>query len=84
MPFGTIHIGVSTVFLRSEIEPRLLRAVYFSITFIFVSFLLAALLSNLALGPLKEISRNLDSVTSGATEELSGKESNTMNSAWSR
>lgn len=75
MPFGTIHIGVSTVFLRSEIEPRLLRAVYFSITFIFVSFLLAALLSNLALGPLKEISRNLDSVTSGATEELSGKES---------
>ena len=75
MPFGTIHIGVSTVFLRSEIEPRLLRAVYFSITFIFVSFLLAALLSNLALGPLKEISRNLDSVSSGATEELSGKES---------
>src|SRR5271156_2431355 len=75
MPFGTIHIGVSTVFLRSEIEPRLLRAVYFSITFIFVSFLLAALLSNLALGPLKEISRNLDSVSLGATEELSGKES---------
>jgi signal transduction histidine kinase len=75
MPFGTIHIGVSTVFLRSEIEPRLLRAVYFSITFIFVSFLLAALLSNLALGPLKEISRNLDNVSLGATEELSGKES---------
>src|SRR5271170_4129438 len=75
MPFGTIHIGVSTVFLRSEIEPRLLRAVYFSITFIFVSFLLAALLSNLALGPLKEISRNLDNVSLGATEQLSGKES---------
>jgi len=75
VPFGTIHIGVSTVFLRSEIEPRLLRAVYFSIAFIFASFLLAALLSNLALGPLKEISRNLDSVSSGAAEELSGKES---------
>src|ERR1700683_569316 len=75
VPFGTIHIGVSTVFLRSEIEPRLLRAVYFSIAFIFASFLLAALLSNLALGPLKEISRNLDSVSSGAAEQLSGKES---------
>ena len=75
VPFGTIHIGVSTVFLRSEIEPRLLRAVYFSIAFIFASFLLAALLSNLALGPLKEISRNLDSVSLGAAEELSGKES---------
>jgi signal transduction histidine kinase len=74
-PFGTIRIGVSTLFLRSEIEPRLLRAVYFSIASIFVSFLLAAGVSNLALGPLKEISRNLDSVSSGAPEELSGDES---------
>lgn len=74
-PFGTIRIGVSTVFLRSEIEPRLLRAVYFSIASIFVAFLLAAGVSNLALGPLKAISRNLDSVSSGGTEELSGDES---------
>jgi signal transduction histidine kinase len=75
LPFGTIRIGVSTVFLRSEIEPRLLRAVYFSIASIFLSLLLAAGVSNLALGPLKEISRNLDSVSSGATEALSGDES---------
>jgi signal transduction histidine kinase len=75
VPFGTIRIGVSTVFLRSEIEPRLLRAVYFSIASIFVSFLLAAAVSNLALGPLKEISRNLDSVSSGTTEAFSGDES---------
>jgi signal transduction histidine kinase len=60
--------------LRSEIEPRLLRAVYFSIASIFASLLLAAGVSNLALGPLKEISRNLDSVSSGATD-LSGDES---------
>jgi signal transduction histidine kinase len=75
LPFGTIRIGVSTLFLRSEIEPRLLRAVYFSIASIFVSLLLAAGVSNLALGPLKEISRNLDSVSSGAPEALSGDES---------
>jgi len=75
LPFGTIRIGVSTLFLRSEIEPRLLRAVYFSIASIFASLLLAAGVSNLALGPLKEISRNLDSVSSGATETLSGEES---------
>ncbi len=75
LPFGTIRIGVSTLFLRSEIEPRLLRAVYFSIASIFVSFLLAAGVSNLALGPLKEISRNLDSVSSGTTDTLSGDES---------
>ncbi len=74
-PFGTIHIGVSTIFLRSEIEPRLMHAVYFSVTSILASFLLAAAVSNLALGPLRKISRNLDSVTSGATEELSGNES---------
>jgi signal transduction histidine kinase len=74
-PFGTIHIGVSTVFLQSEITPRLMHAAYFSIASIFISFLLAAGVSNLALGPLKVISRNLDSVSSGATEELSGKES---------
>jgi signal transduction histidine kinase len=74
-PFGTIHIGVSTVFLRSEITPRLMHALYFSIASIFASLLLAAGVSNLALGPLKEISRNLDSVSSGVTEALSGDES---------
>src|SRR3984957_9812948 len=73
-PFGTIHIGVSTVFLQSEITPRLLHAIYFSIASIFLSFLLAAAISNLALGPLKEINRNLD-VTLGGTDNLSGSES---------
>jgi signal transduction histidine kinase len=74
-PFGTIRIGVSTVFLKSEITPRLMHAVYFSVASIFISLLLAAAVSNLALGPLREISRNLDSVTLGADEALSGKES---------
>jgi signal transduction histidine kinase len=74
-PFGTIHIGVSTVFLQSEITPRLLHAIYFSIASIFLSFLLAAGISNLALGPLKEINRNLDSVTLGGVEDFSGSES---------
>lgn len=74
-PFGTIHIGVSTVFLQSEITPKLLHAVYFSIASIFLSLLLAAGLSNIALGPLKEISRNLDSMSLGAPEVFSGDES---------
>jgi signal transduction histidine kinase len=72
-PFGNIHVGVSTVFLKSEITPRLLHAVYFSIASIFASLLLAAGVSNVALGPLKEISRSLDSVSS--TGALSGDES---------
>jgi signal transduction histidine kinase len=74
-PFGSIHIGLSTVFLQSDITPRLVHAVYFSIASIFVSLLLAAGISNLALGPLREISRNLDSVTSGVAETVSGNQS---------
>jgi signal transduction histidine kinase len=74
-PFGTIRIGVSTVFLRNELTPRLIHALYFSIASIFASLLLAAMISNMALGPLKEISRNLDSVSLGTSEELSGRES---------
>jgi signal transduction histidine kinase len=74
-PFGKIHIGVSTVFLQSEITPRLMHAIYFSIASIFISLLLAAGISNIALGPLKEISRNLDNVTLGGTEEFSGSDS---------
>ncbi len=74
-PFGTIHVGVSTVFLQSEITPRLLHAVYFAIASIFASLLLAAGVSNVALGPLKQISRSLDSVSSDSTGSLSGGES---------
>jgi len=52
-PFGTIRIGVQTVFLKSEVQSRLMRSAYVSITLIFVSLFLAAGISNLALGPLK-------------------------------
>jgi signal transduction histidine kinase len=75
VPFGTIRIGVSTVLLKSEIKTPLMGAVYLSIVSIFASLLLAAGVSNIALGPLKSISRNLDSVSSGTTEALSGQES---------
>ncbi len=74
-PFGTIRIGVSTVFLKSELTPRLMHALYFSIASIFASLVLAAGISNLALGPLREISRNLDSVSAGHGDELSGEDS---------
>ncbi len=69
-PFGTIHVGVSPVFLKSEITLKLLHSIYFSIASIFVSFFLAAGISNLALGPLKQISRNLDSMSLGETDSI--------------
>jgi signal transduction histidine kinase len=74
-PFGTIRLGVQTVFLKSEVQTRLMRSAYISITLVFVSLFLAAGISNLALGPLKKISRNLDSVSAGDAEALYGDES---------
>jgi signal transduction histidine kinase len=71
-PFGTIRIGVQTVFLKSEVAARLMKSLYISIAAVFISLLLAAGISNLALGPLKEINRNLDSVSAG--DSLSGDE----------
>ncbi|HKV80677.1 MAG TPA: ATP-binding protein [Candidatus Sulfotelmatobacter sp.] len=67
-PFGTIRIGVQTIFLKSEVQTRLIRALYVSGSLIILSLLLAAGISNIALGPLKEISRNLDSVSAGETD----------------
>jgi signal transduction histidine kinase len=68
--FGTIRIGVETGFLKSEIRSKLIHALYTSTASIFLSLLLAAGISNLALGPLKEISRNLDSVSAGSADAL--------------
>src|SRR5580658_5614075 len=74
-PFGMIRIGVKSSFLKNEIYGRLVRACYYSIASIFASLLLAAGVSNVALGPLKKISRNLDSVSSGSTEDFYADES---------
>jgi len=72
-PFGTIRMGVQTIFLKSEVQTRLMRSLYISITLIFVSLLLAAVISNIAFGPLKEINRNLDSVTAGEADLYSSE-----------
>ncbi|MFY9844540.1 MAG: sensor histidine kinase [Terriglobales bacterium] len=63
--FGSVRVGVSTVFLRNELTPQLQQAAFFSVVAIFCSLVLAAVVSNLALGPLKAISRNLDSASAG-------------------
>ena len=74
-PFGSVHVGVSTVFLRNELTPRLQQAAFFSVISILCSLLLAAIVSNLALGPLKQIARNLDDASAGATDLLPTNES---------
>lgn len=63
--FGSVRVGVSTVFLRNELTPKLQQAAFFSLLAIFCSLVLGAVVSNVALGPLKVISRNLDSASAG-------------------
>jgi PAS domain S-box-containing protein len=63
--FGSVRVGVSTVFLRNELTPKLQQAAFFSVVAIFCSLVLAAVVSNVALGPLKAISRNLDTASAG-------------------
>src|SRR6202041_455779 len=74
--FGSVRVGVPTVFLRNELTPKLQQAAFFSVLAIFCSLVLAAVVSNVALGPLKVISRNLDSASAGnlLPEEESGSE----------
>ncbi len=73
-PFGTVRVGISTVLIRTE-YPRLKHAVVFSVGSIFLSLFLSALISRLALGPLQEISRNLDSVTDSTSNVSDDDES---------
>jgi len=66
-PFGAVRVGIATTLLKDELRPLLNSAVLFSSIAIFISLILAAGLSNLALQPLELISRRLDLMT-GATE----------------
>jgi len=70
-PFGTVRVGVSTVFLKNEITPHLRHAVIFSGAAILLSLILGAALSNLALGPLEGIARSLDNATAGDPSAIS-------------
>ena len=70
-PFGNIRIGVSPVFIKREINVKLMQALYSSVAAIFAALLLSAAISNLALGPLEQINRNLDSMAAGGTDEIS-------------
>ncbi len=67
-PFGSVRVGISTVFLKSELRPQLNHALALSGTVILVTFILAAGLSNLALRPLVMIGQRLDLMTGESTE----------------
>ena len=67
-PFGNIRVGLSTVFLKSELKPQFDRTLTFAGLSILASFMLAAVLSNFALRPLEAIGRRLDRISAGEIE----------------
>ena len=70
--FATIRVGISTVFLKNTLQPKLNRAVILALTSILLALIVAALLSNLALRPLERISRRLDEMAAAvATTQMS-------------
>lgn len=74
-PFGQIRVGLSTVFLKSELQPQITRALEFAALAILVTLLLAAMLSHFALRPLEAIGQRLDRMTAGEIEPVSAKRS---------
>lgn len=74
LPFGSVRVGVSTVFLRNELTPKLQQAAFLAVVAIFCSLVFSAVVSNVALGPLKTIARSLDSASAGETDLLASAE----------
>jgi signal transduction histidine kinase len=67
-PFGDIRVGISTVLLQNEVQPQLVRALYFSVVAILIALFVAAGLSNIVLRPLEAIGRRLDQMTVGVAD----------------
>jgi PAS domain S-box-containing protein len=69
--FATVNVGVHTSLLRAVYEPLLRKSLRLMALAVIVALASAFLLSNLALRPLAEISRQLDRLT--AAEEAPGE-----------
>jgi PAS domain S-box-containing protein len=64
-PIGEIRIGLSSAFLRNEIQPGLISAAYYALGAVLLSTLLAFVASNFSLAPVERISKQLDRISAG-------------------
>ena len=62
-PFATVRVGVSSVFLKSELQPKLNSAMLLACFVILFSVILSAGVSTFAFRPLEQISKRLDEMT---------------------
>ncbi|MGA2219851.1 MAG: ATP-binding protein, partial [Terracidiphilus sp.] len=72
-PFATVHVGVRTTLLLAVYKPWLTSALTLMGFVLGTALLASFLLSNIALGPLEEISRQLDYWTAASEEPDEGK-----------
>lgn len=70
-PLVTVHIGIRTTLVRNTFEPWLIDALTITGFVILASLLVSALVANLALDPIEQISRQLD--TFRAEAEVAGE-----------
>jgi signal transduction histidine kinase len=72
LPFVTVRVGIRTTFLRNDFRPWLITALTLAGIAMATSLLVSALLANLALKPLEQISKRLDAFQAEAEELDSG------------
>ncbi|MGA2349267.1 MAG: ATP-binding protein [Terracidiphilus sp.] len=73
-PFATVHVGVRTTLLRAVYAPWLSATVTLMEFVLGLALIAAFFLSNLALGPLEGISRQLDYWTAASAEAGQAKQ----------
>jgi PAS domain S-box-containing protein len=64
-PFGEVRVGLSSTFLRNQIQPGLISAAYWALGAVLVSTFLALVASGFSLAPLERISAQLDRISAG-------------------
>jgi PAS domain S-box-containing protein len=64
-PFGDIRIGLSSALIRDEISPSLQSAGLYALASVFLSTLLAAVVSRVSLAPIERITDQLDRISAG-------------------
>lgn len=62
---GAVRVGLSMVFIRSEIMPNLISAGYWALGSVLFSTLLAFAVSSISLAPIQRISNQLDRISAG-------------------
>jgi signal transduction histidine kinase len=72
VPFLTIRVGIHSTFLRTVFAPWIWASLTFTGVAILSSLLVAALLANLALQPVEQISVRLDTLEQASFEEEDG------------